>query len=140
MGDLELKISDQIKSAMKAKDKIRLNALRYIKKLLIENKTSNKPISEQDVVISYAKKVKDSLAMYPEGSEQKNEINLEIKVLEEFLPQQLTQSEVEAIIDDIYSKLDSPNMGAVMKELSGQIKGKFDGKLASDLVKAKLKS
>lgn len=140
MAELEAKISDQIKLAMKAKDKIRLNALRYVKKLLIENKTSNKPQAELDVVIAYAKKVKDSLTLYPEGSEQKSDLELEIKVLEEFLPQQLSQADVEAMINEICDKLESPNMGAIMKELSPQIKGCFDGKLASDLVKSKLNS
>lgn len=140
MGDLENKISEEIKLAMKAKDKVRLNALRYVKKLLIENKTSNKPQAEQDVVISYAKKVNDSLTMYPEGSEQRAEISQEIKVLSEFLPSQLTQDEVESIINEIFSKLEAPNMGAIMKELTPQIKGRFDGRLASDLVKAKLNS
>lgn len=64
MNTLQNQISDQIKSTMKAKDKIRLNTLRYFKKLFIENDTSAKPIGEMDIVISYAKKMKDSLKLY----------------------------------------------------------------------------
>jgi uncharacterized protein YqeY len=140
MGALKDEISEGIKAAMKAKDKTRLNVLRYLKKLFIENDTSGKPQPELDIVISYAKKVKDSITMYPDGSAQQDEIKAEVKVLEEFLPQQLSQSEVESIISDIKSKLDNPNMGAIMKELSSQIKGRFDGKLASQLVQAALKA
>ena len=140
MGALKDTISKEIILAMKAKDKIRLNALRYVKKLFIENDTSAKPEPELDIIISYAKKVKDSATMYPEDSQQRIDINSEVKVLSEFLPQPLTQQEVEKFIADIKSKLDSPNMGIIMKELSPQIKGKFDGKLASQLVQAALKA
>lgn len=128
-------ISAGIIAAMKAKDKTRLNVLRYIKKLLIENDTSKKPIDEQDVIIGYAKKIKDSIEFYPADSPQRAEIVAEVEIMQEFLPQQLTQDEVAKIIADIVSSLDSPNMGAIMKELSPQIKGKFDGRLASQMVK-----
>ena len=63
---------------------------------------------------------------------------LEIKVMEKFLPQPLSEAEVQNIINDIKSKLDSPNMGAIMKELQPQIKGRFDGKKASQMVKDSL--
>lgn len=132
-------ISNQIKDAMRAKDKVRLNVLRYIKKLFIENNTSKKPVAEQDIIISYAKKVKDSLSMYPEGTPQREGIVAEVAVLSEFLPKQLTEEEVIAIINEIKSSLDAPNMGAIMKELSPRIKGQFDGKIASSLVQQSLK-
>lgn len=137
--NLKQKISDEIKAAMKAKDKTRLNALRYVKKLFIENDTSAKPKPELDIVIAYAKKVKDSASLYPEGSEQVAEIMAEHKVLSEFLPAQLSEDDVKSIIEEIKSKLDAPNMGAIMKELQPQIKGQFDGKLASEMVKDALK-
>lgn len=136
---LKERINDEIKAAMKAKDKTRLNVVRYLKKLFIENDTSKKPIAVEDIVISYAKKTKDSLSMYPGDSDQFKEIQAEIKVLAEFLPQQLEEADVKTIIDEIKAKLDSPNMGAIMKELSPQIKGKFDGKKASQMVQAVLK-
>ena len=138
MSDLKDQISKEIIVSMKAKDKTRLNVLRYLKKLFIENDTSKKPIPEMDILISHAKKTKDSLSMYPEGSPQQLEILGEIKVLEEFLPKQLTEEEVINIIENIKSSLDNPNMGSIMKELSPQIKGQFDGKRASDLVKSSL--
>lgn len=138
MSDLKDQISKEIIVSMKAKDKTRLNVLRYLKKLFIENDTSKKPIPEMDILISHAKKTKDSLSMYPEGSPQQVEILGEIKVLEEFLPKQLTEEEVINIIENIKSSLDNPNMGSIMKELSPQIKGQFDGKRASDLVKSSL--
>lgn len=136
---LKEQINDEIKSAMKAKDKTRLNAVRYLKKLFIENDTSSKPTTEENIVISYAKKTKDSLSLYPADSDQYKEILAEVAVLSEFLPKQIDENEVQALIDSIKGSLDSPNMGAIMKELSPKIKGKFDGKKASQMVQAALK-
>lgn len=138
MSDLKTEISEGIKNAMKAKDKTRLNALRYVKKLFIENDTSGKPKPEIDIIIAYAKKVKDSADLYPDDSEQKKEILAEYKVLEEFLPKQLSKEEVQDLIDNIKENLESINMGSIMKELQPKIKGKFDGKLASEMVKNSL--
>lgn len=138
MASLKETISEQIKTAMKAKDKIRLNALRFVKKLLIENETSKKPIDEMDVIISYAKKLKDSLSMYPEESQQREDIQQEILVLNDFLPKQLSRDEVQALIEQIKQGHEKPNMGLIMKELQPQIKGRFDGKLASQMVKESL--
>lgn len=135
MNTLLTKVSQGIIASMKAKDKIRLNALRYLKKLLIENQTSKKPIAEIDVLIGHAKKLKDSIELYPAGSEQQKNIQEELQVFDEFLPKALTKEEVQNIITQIINDLDAPNMGQIMKELSPQIKGRFDGKLASQMVK-----
>ncbi len=138
MSDLKEQINDGIKAAMKARDKTRLNALRYVKKLFIENDTSGSPKPELDIIIAYAKKVKDSASMYPDKSDAQNEIFAEYKVLQEFLPAQLDKAQVQTIIDEIKAKLDNPNMGMIMKELQPKIKGQFDGKLASQMVKDSL--
>lgn len=135
---LKDQVSEEIKAAMKAKDKTKLNVLRYLKKLFIENDTSKKPIPELDIVVSHEKKIKESVEMYPDGSDQKAEAEAELKVIQAYLPKQLTEDEVVTLINQIKDGLDNPNMGAIMKELSPQIKGKFDGKTASELVKGSL--
>ena len=58
-------ITDDIKKAMLAREKERLDALRYFKSMLIENKTSKTPIGEMDVLIKHVKKLKDSLENFP---------------------------------------------------------------------------
>ena len=135
MATLKDEVNEGIKAAMKAKDKTRLNVLRYLKKLFIENDTSGKSVPELDIVVSHAKKTKESVAMYPENSPQREEIEREIKVLEEFLPKALNESEVTRLIEEIKKSQDAPNMGSIMKELTPRIKGRFDGKLASQMVK-----
>lgn len=133
------KINADIKEAMKAKDKEKLQCLRYVKSMLTENATSKKPVPEMEVVIKHHKKLKDALDMYPDGHAMKEQAEKEIVIVEEYLPKQMTDEEVGNLIDQIISNLESPNMGGVMKELSPQIKGKFDGKKASQLVMTKLK-
>lgn len=127
-----------IKEALKSGKKERLNALRYLKSLLMENKTSTKPTEEIDVVIRHHKKLTDSLINFPKDNPMHGQTVNEIEIIAEFLPKQLNEQEVKSLIEKIKSNLDNPNMGSIMKELSPQIKGKFNGKQASELVKASL--
>ena len=128
-------ISNDIKEAMKAKDKSRLDTLRMVKSRLLENKTSPKPKAELDVVIGYNKGLKNSLSEYPAGSEQAVKIEAEMKILAAYLPQALSRDEVVAMVEKIKSEDEAINFGGVMKQLSPMIKGRFDGKEASSLVK-----
>ena len=125
-------------AAMKAKEVDRLKVLRYLKSLLLENKTAKKPIEEMDVIIKHHKRLSDSLELYKSDQARLDEIKGEIKVVSEFMPKQLTEEDVVNIISKIKSSLENPNMGSIMKELSPQIKGQFDGKIASQLVKNSL--
>lgn len=129
-------ISEDIKTAMKNKEKQKLDALRMLKARLIENKTAEKPIPELDAVISHAKKLKDSLELYPQGSEHATKIIEEISFLEPYMPKALSEEEVKNIILQIKAANAGANLGMVMKELTPQIKGRFDGKRASELVKS----
>lgn len=131
-------ISKDITTAMKNKEQSKLDALRMLKSALLNNKTAAKPLDELQVTIAHAKKLKDSLEMFPAGSAEVQKINDELKVLEAYLPAQITEAEVKALIAKIIAATPGVNMGGVMKELTPQIKGKFDGKLANDLVKAAL--
>ena len=131
-------ITEDIKKAMFAKDKDRLDALRYFKAMLIENKTSKAPIAEMDVLIKHVKKLKDSLENFPEGNEIRKKTEVEINVLSDYMPKQISADEVKAMIASIIAANPGVNAGLVMKELSPKIKGQFDSKLANELVKAAL--
>lgn len=133
-GMFEL-ITEDIKKAMLSKDKIRLDALRYFKSMLIENKTSKSPIPEMDVLIKHVKKLKDSLEAFPPENEIRKKTESEIQVLSEYLPQQISESTVEGFIKDIIASKPGLNAGLVMKELGPKIKGQFDNKLALELIK-----
>lgn len=132
-------ITEDIKKAMFAKDKERLDALRYFKSMLIENKTSKTaPLAEMDVLIKHVKKLKDSLENFPAENEIRKKTEREIQVLSEYMPKQLDEDTVKGFIKDILAANPGLNAGLVMKELSPKIKGQFDSKLANELVKSAL--
>jgi uncharacterized protein YqeY len=132
-------ITEDIKKAMFAKDKERLDALRYYKSLLIENKTSKTaPIPEMDVLIKHVKKLRDSLESFPAENEIRKKTEREILILSEYMPKQLSEEVVRGYIKEIIANTPGVNAGLVMKELSPKIKGQFDSKVANELVKAAL--
>ncbi|WP_413161333.1 GatB/YqeY domain-containing protein [Capilliphycus salinus ALCB114379] len=148
---LKDQISEEIKAAMKAKDKVRLEAVRSIKKVLIEKESEVKgkgqdaltPEQELEVLMQQAKQRRDSIAQYQQaGREDLAETEkAELAVIEEFLPQQLSDSEVAAIVDEIIAEVNATSpkdMGKVMGPAMERLKGQADGKKVQELVKAKL--
>ena len=133
-------IAKDITDAMKKKEKERLDALRYLKAMLQENKVSKAPKAELDIVVAHHKKLKDSIENFPEGHILREKTLKEISFLEIYLPKQMTKDEVVSLIKSIISSQENTQIGLVMKELSPQIKGKFDGKEASNLVSELLKN
>ncbi len=130
-------VNNDIKEAMKAKQQERLDALRMLKAEYIKNNTAPKPTDELTITIAHAKRLSDSLEMYEKGSAAFEKIQKEIEVIKAYLPKAMEESEVVALIQKI-KDAGAKDMGSIMKELQPQIKGKFDGKRASDLVKAAL--
>ena len=142
------KISDGIKDAMRSKDKDRLEALRAVKAaLLLEmSKGSDKEISQQvemQVLTRLHKQRKESAAIYHEQNREdlaKDE-EYQASVLEEFLPKQMSEAEIAAVLDQIIAQTGASgmkDMGRVMGQASGKLAGKADGELIADLVKQKL--
>jgi len=85
--------------------------------------------------VAHVKRLQDSLEMYQAQTEAHDKILKELEVVRVYLPKALEESEVVAMINEIKGK-GAKDMGAIMKELQPQIKGRFDGKRASDLVKS----
>ncbi|TXE14337.1 GatB/YqeY domain-containing protein [Algoriphagus aquimarinus] len=148
---LKQKIESEIKSAMIARDKIRLGALRSIKSLILleETKSGAKAdITEEDelkLLTKAAKQRKDSADIYEQQARfDLYEVEMaELKVLQEFLPVALTDEEISAAIKEIIAQTgaSSPkDMGKVMGVASKQLAGKADGKVISEKVKAILNS
>ncbi|MCE7056830.1 GatB/YqeY domain-containing protein [Algoriphagus sp. AGSA1] len=148
---LKQKIESEIKSAMIAKDKTRLGALRSIKSLILleETKSGAKAeLSEEDelkLLTKAAKQRKDSADIYEKQSRTDlYEVEMaELKVLEEFLPEAMTDEEITAVIRAIIAQTgaSSPkDMGKVMGVASKELAGRADGKVISEKVKALLNS
>jgi len=148
---LKQKIESEIKSAMLARDKARLGALRSIKALILleETKSGAKAeITEEDelkLLTKAAKQRKDSAEIYEQQSRPDlYEVEIaELAVLQEFLPKALTEEEITAAIQEIITRTgaSSPkDMGKVMGVASKELAGKADGKVISEKVKAILNS
>lgn len=135
-----------IKEAMKAKDKVKLGALRGVKKELIEAKAAkgaDAEVSDEEavkIITKMVKQRKDSIAIFTDQGRAdlaENE-TAEVEVLAVFLPEQLTGAELEAAVKAIIEKLGASSMkemGKVMGVASKELAGKADGKEISELVK-----
>ncbi len=126
-------ISEDIKSAMKARDKVRLETLRNIKKVFLEAKTApgaNDTLADADalkIISKLAKQGKETAATYTQAG-----------VLESYLPKQLSQEEIEAEVKKIIAEVGATSMkemGKVMGTASKQLAGKADGRVISEIVK-----
>jgi uncharacterized protein YqeY len=130
------RVTEDIKAAMKAKDKGRLDALRLLKSAFIENNTSAKPKSDAEVAIAHVKKLKDSMEQFPAGSEEVARLKSEIEYLAAYVPQPLSKEDFESMVKEFVSSNPGADFGTVMKAITPQIKGRFDGREASQIVKS----
>ena len=148
---LKQNIESEIKSAMIAKDKTRLSALRAIKSLILleETKSGAKAeITEEDelkILTKAAKQRKDSAEIYEQqGRADLLEVEMaELVIIQEFLPKAMTEEEITAAIQAIIVQTgaSSPkDMGKVMGVASKELAGKADGKVIAEKVKALLNS
>ena len=140
------KISEDIKAAMKARDKVRLETLRNIKKVFLEAKTApgaNDELSDADamkILQKLAKQGRESAQTYIDNgrSDLAEGENAQADIIEEYLPEPLTESEIEAIVKDIISSVGArsmKDMGRVMGQASARLAGQADGRVISTIVK-----
>ncbi|HEY9711747.1 MAG TPA: GatB/YqeY domain-containing protein [Oculatellaceae cyanobacterium] len=148
---LKDRISEDIKTAMKAKDKIRLETVRGIKKVLLEKEVSVRPQGQEtltesqelEVLTQQAKQRRDSIEQYRQSGRDDlaDQEAQELAIIEEYLPQQLSDEDVSAILDDIIASVgatSAKDMGKVMGQAMQQLKGRADGQKIQTMVKAKL--
>ena len=139
-------ISEDIKAAMKARDKVRLETLRNIKKVFLEAKTApgaNDTLADADalkIISKLAKQGKETAATYTEAGRQDlaEEELAQVDVLEGYLPKQLSAEEIEAEVKRIIAEVGATSlkeMGKVMGTASKQLAGKADGRVISEVVK-----
>ena len=148
---LEDKIKESIISAMKAKDKTRLEALRAVKSaiLLEKTKAGNKENLDENQIIKLLQKLvkqrNESAKIYKE--QNRNELaeieDSQSKIISEYLPDQLNEEELIAIIDEVILSTGAESikdMGRVIGATSAKVLGRAEGRAIADLVKSKLNS
>lgn len=143
--DINKKLNEEMVAAAKSQDKIRLSAIRMIKAAL-HNKEINlmRPLKEDEVLqvlSSMIKQRKDSIEQFAKGGRtdlvEKEEA--ELKVVQEFMPAQISDEEVDAIIKKTIEEagaISVKDMGKVMKILMPKLTGVADGKAVGEKVKA----
>lgn len=144
---LKDRIYQDIVAAMKAKDKDKLSVLRMLKgSLQLENINKGKELTDDvviDVISREIKQRKESIAEFTKGGREDlaNETAKEIEILKAYLPEQLSEEEIEKIIDQVFASVaptSAKDMGKVMKEVTPLVKGKADMSRVSALIKERL--
>ena len=144
---IKAKIEEQMVLAAKTKDKVRLSALRMLKSGLhnreIDLKRGLSDAEFLQLLSSMVKQRKDSIEQFAKGGRQDlvEKEEAELKVIEEFLPSQLSDAELDAAIAEAIRETGAQgarDMGKVMKALMPKVTGRADGKTVGEKVKAKL--
>ena len=145
---IQKEITQKMKEAMKSKDTVALTALRALKSafMLANTEARDSELTDQDelkIVQKQVKQRKDSATVFSEqGRADLAEPELaEAAVLEQFLPEALSEEEIEKIVVDVIANVGAEgmkDMGKVMGITSKQLAGKADGKTISSIVKSKL--
>ena len=145
MAQLFEQISNDIKEAMKARDKVRLDTLRNIKKVFLEAQTAPGANDVEDadalkILQKLAKQGKESAATFVQQARQDlaDAELAQVKVIEEYLPAALSEAEIEAKVKEIIAQTGAAtmkDMGRVMGMASKQMAGLADGGTISAIVK-----
>ncbi len=144
---LKQQLTDAMKAAMKAKASERLSTIRLIRSAIKNREIDTREeLDDQEVIAilgTLVKQRKESAQVYRDNQRldlaEKEEA--ELLVLQEFLPEPLSETELVALIDEIVAELGASSMrdmGPVMKLVGERALGRADGKQASQLVKARL--
>jgi uncharacterized protein YqeY len=146
--NLKDKINNDLKEAMKSGDKVRLQTIRSIRALILEFEKSgaNREMTEEDeikLLTSAAKKRKDAIEQYRNAGREDlaSKEEAELKIIETYLPAQLSEEEVEAKVKEIAEKIGAETkrdfgklMGAAMKELKGKADGNVIRQIAEKIL------
>ncbi len=145
MTDFEQKINEEIKSAMKSGDKLRLNTIRSIRAGILEFQKSgiDREINNDDfqkILLSAAKKRKDSIEIYSAANRKDlaDKETIELKIIEEFLPKQMDEKEITDYLKEFIKNAGAEGMkdfGKIMGPAMKELNGKADGGAVQRIVK-----
>lgn len=141
---IKAQIQSQLKDAMKARDSVKLETLRFLlSELKYAEIALQHELTEEEELQVLAKEVKkrtDAVELFKNSGRDQLVIEEEAKlvIIRTFLPAQLSSQEIEVIVDQVMAEVSDHSFGALMKEVISRTKGKADGKEISTLVKAKL--
>ncbi|HMW34044.1 GatB/YqeY domain-containing protein [bacterium] len=146
-SELFKKLGEDMKAAMKSGEKEKLDIIRTLKaglqKVLIDKGQNFKAEDEMNFLLAESKRRKEAIELYEKGGRQDlaDKEKTELALISEFLPKQLNDDELAAIIDEAIRTTgitSAKDMGKLMGALMPKVKGKADGKKVQDMVKSRL--
>lgn len=141
---LKERFSSELKDSLKAGDRLKLSTIRLIMASLKNREIEKRgSLSEEEIIdllVSLSKQRKESIEEFKKGGRQDlvDKETEELKIIESYLPQQLTPEEIKKIIGETITETGasgSKDIGKVMKVLMPKVKGRADGKLVNEMVK-----
>lgn len=139
---------DDVKTAMKSKDQLKLNALRFLQAAIKNREIELRPnaINEEEVlgvIKKMVKQRKESIEQYTAAARQDlvDQESLELQILEQYMPAQMGREQIEKLVAEVISSTGAKSvkdMGNVMKEVIARAKGSADNKTVSEVIKSKL--
>jgi uncharacterized protein YqeY len=146
---LEERLEQDMKAALKAGEQDRLSTLRMVRSQILNEKKKDaaRPALTEDevtaVINAYAKKLRESAAEYEKlgRPSEAGKLREELSVVQAYLPQPLTEAEARDLVKQVLTELQLTSIkefGRAMKEVQARVKGRADGKLLSEIVRASL--
>ena len=145
---LREKIMDDVKTAMRSKDQLKLNALRFLQAAIKNREIELRPnaMNEEEVlgvIKKMVKQRKESIEQFKAASRQDlaDQESAELKILEDYMPAQMGREQIEKLVVEVISATGAKSvkdMGNVMKEVIARAKGSADNKTVSEVIKSKL--
>ncbi len=145
--EIREKLMADLKVAMVAKDSLKVNTIRFLQAAIKNKEIDSRPnpITADDVMAVIKKLVKqrkESIEQFQAAARQDlaDQEAAELKVLEAYLPAQLSREEIEKVVADVITAVNATSikdMGAIMKEVVARTQGTADNKIVSELIKSK---
>lgn len=138
------KLLEELKSAMKERDEVRKNTITMVRSAILQVEKDNKITLDQqgiiEVIAKEVKKRKDSLPEYEKSNREDliDTLKTEIDILMKYLPEQMSEQEVEKVVKETVDELgvsSVKDMGKVMAAVLPKVKGRADGKLVNQIVR-----
>ena len=145
--NLNDRIMNDLKEAMKNKDSFKLSVIRMVKGAIqLEKINKKRDLNDEEVIDVISKQIKlrkDSINEFEKAgrNDLADTTKKEVEVLNEYMPEQLSSEEVNKLIDEAFAKVNptsQKDMGLIMKEVTPKVKGKADMGEVSKIIKEKL--
>lgn len=145
MSELRAKLTEDMKNAMRAKDMLTLNTVRYLLSSIKNWEIDHGLPTDEDVVKIISKEVKqmrDAISEFARGGRQDlvEEEEKKVSILERYLPSQLSPEELERTVKEVIAELGESDFGKTMRAVMAKVQGKAEGSSVSAMVKKLMNS